>query len=168
MKADELITRLATTHPDVPVTFIQCDLADLKSVQAAAQRFLGQADRLDVLYANAGVMALPPSQTKDGYETQFGTNHMGHALLIKLLLPLMLRTAEEPQSDVRIINVSSIAYKQAPKEGIAFDTLKTPQADLGSLIPGGKWARYGQSKLANMLYTRELAQRHPKIGRAHV
>lgn len=162
-KADELIVKLGAKHPDVPVTFIQCDLADLTSVKRAAEEFLEKADRLDVLYANAGVMALPPGVTKDGYEIQFGTNHLGHALLIKLLLPLMLQTAEQPSSDVRIINLSSIAYKQAPREGIAFDSLKTPQADLGSMIPGGKWTRYGQSKLANMLYAKELAKRYSSI-----
>lgn len=162
-KADELITRLRTLHPDVPVTFIKCDLADLSSVKEAAEIFLAQSRRLDVFYANAGVMALPPGLTTDGYEIQFGTNHLGHAHLINLLLPIMLQTAEEPNSDVRIINMSSIAYKQAPTEGIAFETLKTPQANLGSIIPGGKWTRYGQSKLANMLYAKELSKRYPSI-----
>ena len=145
------------------MTFIKCDLADLSSVKQAAETFLAQSRRLDVFYANAGIMALPPGLTTDGYEVQFGTNHLGHAHLINLLLPIMLQTAEEPNSDVRIINMSSIAYKQAPTEGIAFETLKTPQANLGSMIPGGKWTRYGQSKLANMLYTRELAERYPSV-----
>lgn len=108
-------------------------------------------------------MAFAPGLTKDGYEIQFGTNHLGHALLIKLLLPLMLRTTEQPNSDVRIINMSSIGYKQAPKEGIAFEKLKTDQDGLGGMIPGGRWSRYGQSKLANMLYARELAERYPNI-----
>ncbi|KAK5950099.1 hypothetical protein OHC33_008814 [Knufia fluminis] len=163
-KADELIVKLHSNHPDVPVSFIQCDLTDLSSVKAAAEQFLAKADRLDVFYANAGIMALPPGQTKDGYEIQFGTNHMGHAMLIKMLLPLMERTAAQPGSDVRIINMSSIGYKQAPREGIAFDTLKTRQADLGSFLTGGgKWTRYGQSKLANLLYARELAKRYPSI-----
>lgn len=108
-------------------------------------------------------MAFPPGQTKDGYEIQFGTNHMGHALMIQMLLPLLQRTAEEPNSDVRIINMSSVAYTNATSEGIAFDTLKTPQAKLGGMIPGPTWARYGQSKLANMLYARELAKHYPQI-----
>lgn len=136
---------------------------DLGSVKQSAESLLAQTDRLDVFYANAGVMALAPGTTKDGYETQFGVNHVGHAYLLKLILPLLLKTAKEPISDVRIINMSSIAYKQAPKEGIAFDSIKTGQEGLGSMIPGGRWARYGQSKLANMLYARELAKRYPSI-----
>lgn len=104
-----------------------------------------------------------PGLTKDGYELQFGTNHLGHALLIKLLLPLLLRTAETPNSDVRIINMASVAYAQAPKEGIVFETLKTNQDGLGGMLPGGRWSRYGQSKLANLLYARQLAQRYPSI-----
>ncbi|KAK5069686.1 hypothetical protein LTR64_008130 [Lithohypha guttulata] len=107
-------------------------------------------------------MALDAAVTKDGYEVQFATNHIGHALLIKLLLPMMLRTAELPDSDVRIINMASTAYKTAPSEGIAFGSLKTNQDGLRGMI-GGKWTRYGQSKLANILYARELAKRYPSI-----
>ncbi|ETI27222.1 hypothetical protein G647_09905 [Cladophialophora carrionii CBS 160.54] len=164
--AQSVIDKVRRTNPDVPVTFIQCDLADLSAVKTAAAEFLAQAQRLDVLYANAGIMALPPGTTRDGYELQFGTNHMGHALLVRLLLPLMQRTAREQQpgaADVRIIISSSVAYKQAPREGIAFETLKTSQDGLGGLIPGGKWCRYGQSKLANMLYAQGLAKRYPEI-----
>ncbi|EXJ61659.1 hypothetical protein A1O7_02088 [Cladophialophora yegresii CBS 114405] len=163
--AQSVIERVKGTNPDVPVTFIPCDLADLSSVKTAAQNLLTQTQRLDVLFANAGIMALPPGTTRDGYELQFGTNHMGHALLIKLLLPLMQQTAKNhDDADVRIIISTSVAYKQAPsREGIAFETLKTPQDGLGGLLPGGKWCRYGQSKLANMLYGRELATRYPEI-----
>jgi len=116
-----------------------------------------------VLFTNAGVLGLPPGQTKDGYEIQFGTNHLGHALLIKLLLPIMLRTAEDPTSDVRIVSLTSTAYRLAPKGGISFDSVKTPQAELGGMIVSGKWVRYGQSKLANMIYAKELAKRYPSI-----
>jgi NAD(P)-dependent dehydrogenase (short-subunit alcohol dehydrogenase family) len=161
--AQAVIDKVKSANPDVPVTFIECDLANLSSVKKAAEKFLAQADRLDVFYANAGIMALPPGTTQDGYELQFGTNHMGHALLIKLLLPLMQRTAEQPGADVRIILSSSVAYKQAPSEGIALETLKTPQDGLGGMIPGGKWCRYGQSKLANLLYARSLAKQYPNI-----
>ena len=162
-KAQQVIEKVKSANPDVSVTFIECDLADLSSVKKAAEQFLAQADRLDVFYANAGIMAFPPGTTKDGYEIQFGTNHMGHALLIKLLLPLLQRTAEQPGSDVRVVMSSSVAYKQAPKEGIAFDTIKSPQEKLGGLIPGGKWSRYGQSKLANLLYAKVLAKQYPNI-----
>jgi len=109
---------------------------------------------------NAGVMRVPPSRTKEGYEIQFGTNHVGHALLIKLLLPLMENTAEQPNADVRIVCLSSRLSFAHPKGGIVFDKLKTDQSDLGAL---GSWYRYGQSKLANLLYARELARRYPKL-----
>lgn len=112
---------------------------------------------------NAGIMAVDAGTSKDDYEIQFQVNHLAHALLIKLLLPLILRTAGEPGSDVRIINMASVAYQQAPKMGIDFATLRTGQASLGSMIPGPKWSRYGQSKLANLLYPSELAKRHPQI-----
>lgn len=162
-KANELIAKVNKESPGVPLTFIRCDLADLSSVKQATNELLSKTDRLDVFYANAGIMANPPGLTKDGYELQFGTNHMGHALMMKMLLPLLQRTAEQPNSDVRIINMSSIAYKQAPSSGIEFDTLKTPQEKLGGMIPGPKWSRYGQSKLANQLYAKELAKRYPQI-----
>ena len=112
---------------------------------------------------NAGIMATEAAKTKDNYEIQFQTNHLSHALFIKLLLPIMTQTAAQPNSDVRIINMSSIAYQQAPKMGIDFATLKTDQSSLGNIIPGPKWSRYGQSKLANMLYPAQLAERYPEI-----
>lgn len=108
-------------------------------------------------------MAAPPSVSKDGYEIQFATNHLGHALLIKLLLPRMLETAAQSSSDVRIINLTSIAYKTVPSSGIEFATLKTDQSSLDRFYEPSKWVRYGQSKLANMLYARELARRCPSI-----
>jgi NAD(P)-dependent dehydrogenase (short-subunit alcohol dehydrogenase family) len=108
-------------------------------------------------------MALDPGLSQDGYEIQFATNHLGHALLIKLLLPCMLNTASQPNSDVRIINLSSVAYKTVPSNGIDFNTLKTGQARLGTTLKPGKWMRYGQSKLANLIYPQELARRYPSI-----
>lgn len=162
--ANRLIKRIQTSTPNVRLTFIGCDLAALESIQAAAKRFLSMFDRLDILVCNAGIMAVDPGTTEDGVEVQFGINHLGHALLIKLLLPLMLQTARASDSDVRIINMSSIAYQQAPKIGIDFATLHSDQSLLGNVIkPGHKWSRYGQSKLANMLYAQELARRYPSI-----
>jgi NAD(P)-dependent dehydrogenase (short-subunit alcohol dehydrogenase family) len=113
---------------------------------------------------NAGIMATPNVLTKDGYELQFGTNHLGHALLIKLLIPLMLETASRPNADVRIITLSSLTYKHfTPSQGIEFQKLKTKGANYGSYFNFNKWVCYGQSKLANMLYAAELAARHPSI-----
>ena len=142
--------------PGTNVTFVECDLASLASVQAAVQRFSIQ--RLDILMCNAGIMAQPPGLTKDGYEVQFGTNHVGHALLIKLLLPTLLRTAEQPGADVRVIILTSLGFRGHPKAGIVFKDLRTTQESAF-----GPWIRYSQSKLANILYAAELARRHPNI-----
>ena len=157
--AESLIGETKATNPNVKVTFLECDLASLDSVERAAKRFTSASQRLDILMCNAGVMALPPGLTKDGYEIHFGTNHLGHALLIKLLLPTMLRTADTPNSDVRIVCLSSLAYLGHPLSGIAFKDLRTTQ----DMIVGGLWIRYGQSKLANILYAAELARRYPQI-----
>jgi NAD(P)-dependent dehydrogenase (short-subunit alcohol dehydrogenase family) len=112
---------------------------------------------------NAGIMATPASMSKDGYEIQFATNHMGHALLIKNLLPTLLNTASQPNADVRIINLASVAYNSAPPAGIEFSKLKTKGANFGAFYAPNKWLCYGQSKLANVLYPTELAARYPSI-----
>jgi NAD(P)-dependent dehydrogenase (short-subunit alcohol dehydrogenase family) len=91
-------------------------------------------------------MALPPGLTADGYEIQSGTNILSHALLIKLLLPLMLTTAKQPSADVRIVLLTSEGYAFHPSGGIVFRDLKTSQSGIGLL---GPWQRYGQSKLAS-------------------
>lgn len=144
---------------NVHITFLECDLASLTSVEKAVKQFTSESQRLDILMCNAGVMALPPSLTKDGYEMQFGTNHIGHALMIKLLLPTLLQTVEKPDADVRVVFLTSIGFRFHPTGGIDFPTLRTTQ-DTGAT---GAWVRYGQSKLANILYASELARRYPKI-----
>lgn len=100
-------------------------------------------------------MACPYSLTKEGYEIQFGTNHMGHALLTKLLLPVLLETAAQDGADVRIVNITSMGHMMAPSGGILWDQ--------AALEKQNTWRRYGQSKLANILFTRELAARYPQI-----
>jgi retinol dehydrogenase-12 len=102
-------------------------------------------------------MATPPGTTKEGYEIQFGTNHVGHALLTKLLLPKLEATAEKPDADVRIISLSSTGHQFAPKGGLLLDKVHSETSSIGTV------ARYGQSKLANILYSNELAKRYPKI-----
>lgn len=141
--------------PDAPIEYLPLDLASFSSIADAANTFKSKEKRLDLLINNAGIMAVPYSLTSDGYEIQFGTNHLGHALLTKLLLPVMLETAKEPGADVRIINVSSLGLWLAPSGGINWDqNLLEKQYTL---------RRYGQSKLANVLFTRELAARYPQI-----
>lgn len=132
------------------------DLTSFASIKSAAETFLAKEQRLDILVNNAGVMAVPFSTTTEGYEIQFGTNHMGHALLTKLLLPVLLKTAEQPASDVRILNLSSMGHVMAPRpQGIL--------TDAKALEKRSTLVRYGNSKMANILFTRELAARYPSI-----
>ena len=141
-----------------PITFLQCDLTSLPSVQNAAQQFARKEKRLDILILNAGIMATPPGTTEQGYEIQFGTNHIGHALLTKLLMPTLFETAELPDSDVRVISLSSAGHALAPvTKGIDFSELKTDMASSFTMT------RYAQSKLANVLFIKELAKLNPKI-----
>ena len=155
-KAEAAIAEIKKNVPDARITFLELDLASLASVKKAADAFIASSDKLHILLNNAGIMALPPSTTKEGYEIQFGTNHMGHALLTKLLMPTLQRCAEE-SNDVRIVNVSSAGHQMPPKGGLA---LKDATSDMASY---STWVRYGQSKLANVLITRELARRYPTI-----
>lgn len=112
-------------------------------------------DRLDIVICNAGVMALPPGKTEQGHEIQIGTNHVGHHLLIKLLLPTLERTAAMPGSDVRVVTTSSVAHDRAPPLETMLDTEK--------LCGTGTWTRYGASKVANILFAAELARRYPTL-----
>jgi NAD(P)-dependent dehydrogenase (short-subunit alcohol dehydrogenase family) len=102
-------------------------------------------------------MMHPPGLTKDGYEVQFGTNHVGHFLLTRLLLPLLQKTASDPKNDVRIINLTSDGHRAAPSGGFDPNAVKTDMKEFLSL------RRYGQSKLANILFTTELVRRYPEI-----
>ena len=124
----------------------QLDLADLSSVRAFASAWDGP---LDLLVANAGIMAVPQGRTADGFERQLGTNHLGHFALTGLLLPA-LRQAEAG----RVVVVSSNAHWFGR---IDFDDLQ----GVGSYR---RWARYGQSKLANLLFVHELDQRLRAAG----
>ena len=154
-KAEAAINEIKNAVPSANITSLQLDLTSLDSIKAAVDTFQSQTKRLDILMNNAGIMACPPGVTMEGYEIQFGTNHVGHALLTKLLLPTLESTAKDPSSDVRIINLSSEGHNMAPSGGIMFD-----KAKLDAQIT---WVRYGNSKLANILYSRELADRYPDI-----
>ncbi|KAH8654326.1 hypothetical protein BGZ61DRAFT_500566 [Ilyonectria robusta] len=156
-KAKEAIDEIKKTVLDAKIQFLPLDLSSFASVQSAASQVHASSERLDILMNNAGIMATPAAVTKEGYEIQFGTNHMGHGLLTKLLLPLLEKTAAAPGSDVRIINLSSSAHTQAPKEGLVLSEVKS------QMLSSGTWARYGQSKLANIYYTQQLAKRYPSI-----
>ncbi len=126
------------------------DLADLDSVRAFAERFVAEHDTLDLLINNAGVMAPPHREvTKQGFELQFGTNHLGHFALTGLLLPVLLRT---PGS--RVVTVSSFAHEPGT---IDFDDLQLERG----YTP---YRAYSQSKLANLLFMLELDRRLRRAG----
>jgi NAD(P)-dependent dehydrogenase (short-subunit alcohol dehydrogenase family) len=126
------------------------DLASLASVRAAADDAASRTDRLDVLVNNAGVMAPPRGRTDDGFETQMGTNHLGHFALTAWLMPLLLSSA-----DPRVVTVSSSAHRMG---SVDTDDLHYEQR---SYSP---WPAYGASKLANLLFTTELARRAADTG----
>jgi NAD(P)-dependent dehydrogenase (short-subunit alcohol dehydrogenase family) len=126
-------------------TPIACELSEPASVLACVAELLAQQVRLDAIICNAGIMALPKLSQRSGYELQFFTNHIGHFLLVTRLLPLLAPTG-------RVVMVSSNAHRRAPSDGIQFD-------NLGGEKAYKPWLAYGQSKLANLLFARQLARR---------
>ncbi|MGH7819102.1 MAG: oxidoreductase, partial [Candidatus Binatia bacterium] len=141
---------IVAEHPGAAVEVAALDLASLASVRAFAEAFASRHARLDVLCNNAGVMALPRSKTADGFEMQLGTNHLGHFALTGLLLQ---RLASTPRA--RVVTQSSTAHRMGR---IDFDDLHAERSY-------GKWAAYGQSKLANLLFAYELARRLERSGK---
>lgn len=156
--AEELISQIAAQHPDVEILFLPLDLASLESVTTCAAAFTTANDRLDLLFLNSGISSTAPALTTEGYQSQFGINHLGHALLTQLLMPTMLRTQREhADADVRIMVTSSVAHRDVWTKGFDPDGVREADA-YGSAIK-----RYGHSKLANVLFARGLAQRYPRI-----
>ncbi len=133
------------------VDFMDLDLQDFASIERFAAEFLRKHERLDVLVLNAGLILDARSTTKQGFETTFGVNHLGHMLLTELLLERMKASAP-----ARVIVLASDAHKGA-REGLDFDDL------MGERSYGG-WKAYCRSKLANILYTRALAKRLAGTG----
>ncbi|XP_033606909.1 retinol dehydrogenase 13 isoform X3 [Cryptotermes secundus] len=126
-----------------------CDLASQESIIQFAERFKSEHQRLDILINNAGIMRCPHTKTKEGIEMQLGVNHMGHFLLTNLLVDKLKASAPS-----RIINVSSVAHHKG----------KIHKEDLNSDKHYDKAEAYYQSKLANLLFTRELARRLQGTG----
>jgi NAD(P)-dependent dehydrogenase (short-subunit alcohol dehydrogenase family) len=137
----------STSAPEVELEAL--DLASLDSVRAFAERYLERHDGLDLLINNAGVMATPRRRTADGFELQFGTNHLGHFALTGLLIGTM-----ERREDARVVTLSSTAHRTGR---IAFDNLRGDRHYF-------RWRAYGQSKLANLLFALELDRRLRAAG----
>jgi NAD(P)-dependent dehydrogenase (short-subunit alcohol dehydrogenase family) len=127
---------------------VELDLANLKSVRACADHLLAKGEPLDVVIANAGVMATPFGHTADGFETQFGTNHLGHFVLVNRIAPL-IRTGG------RLINVSSAGHRRSNVD------LEDPNFERTPYEP---FVAYGRSKTANILFAVAFDRRHRKHG----
>ncbi len=147
-KARDAIDRIKVTAPDADLAYIPLDLTSLTSVKAAADQVL-EEERLDALVNNAGVMVPPKMQTQDGFELQFGVNHLGHFALTGHLLPKL-----KDQPGARVINVSSAAHKGGH---INYDDLHAEKSY-------SRMGRYSMSKFANILFMYELQRRLEKAG----
>ncbi len=148
-KGERAAENIRALHPEAEVAVMHLDLGDLASVRQFASVFTMRFDRLDILINNAGVMVPPYSKTKDGFELQFGTNHLGHFALTALLLPKIMAT---PLS--RVVTVSSIAARKA---SINFKNLDGTHGY-------NPMTFYRQSKLANLLFSIELQHRLERAG----
>ena len=127
---------------------VELDLASLASVRACAQALLDQDKRFDLVIANAGVMACPLSHTADGFETQFGTNHLGHFVLVNRIVPLLA-------SGARVVSLSSAGHRFANVDLEDPNFRHTPYAE---------FVAYGRSKTANALFAVEFDRRHRRDG----
>lgn len=152
-KGTTAIANVKKVHPTADIALLQMDLTDLASVVAAAKHFLTLETALHGLVNNAGIMATPFEITRDGHEAQWQTNYLSHWVFTEHLIPIMLRTSlTVPPGGVRIVNLSSSGHLGAPKGGIHFEDT--------SLREEGIWARYGQSKLANVLHAKTLDRKY--------
>lgn len=149
-KAIQAMARIRESAPKAQLHFLPLDLSSQESVHALAKLFYEQYEELDYLINNAGVMWLPKSLTKDGFEAQIGTNHLGHYALTGLLLPALLN-----KNGARIVTISSIAHRGG---NIDFDDLFFEKR------PYGKHKAYAQSKLANLVFAIELDRRLNQHG----
>ncbi|CAK7206824.1 hypothetical protein SEUCBS139899_009630 [Sporothrix eucalyptigena] len=139
-KAEQTARDIKAVAPNVKTLVVELDLSSIDQVRQAAAKLIARNVTIDVIVNNAGVMASPYRTTKDGIELQFGTNHIGHFLFTNLLLETHL--AQSPEKSLRIVNVSSDGFRYGPN-GATYE----------------RWVAYGQSKTANMLYSRSLAHK---------
>ena len=148
-KGETAAETIRNEEPAGKTKVMRLDLSDLSSVKQFAQEFRAEYTQLDLLINNAGVMATPYGKTEDGFEMQFGTNHLGHFALTGLLIDLLKKT---PRS--RVVTVSSYAHLMGR---INFN-------DLNSEKRYQTWMAYGQSKLANLLFAYELQRKLNENG----
>jgi NAD(P)-dependent dehydrogenase (short-subunit alcohol dehydrogenase family) len=144
-KASMAVARIRAEIPEAKLHALSLDLADLDAVAVGVATYAQTFTRLDILICNAGVMVPPYGQTKQGFELQFGTNHLGHFALIGRLMPPLIASGS-----ARVVVVSSLA---AHFGHIDFDDLQWQHRRYA------KWHAYGQSKLANLVFALELARR---------
>jgi NAD(P)-dependent dehydrogenase (short-subunit alcohol dehydrogenase family) len=149
-RAEGAVAEVAAAVPGADLEPGVADLGDLDSIRAFAESYSGGEDVVDVLINNAGVMACPFGQTANGFETQFGTNHLGHFLLTALLYPA-LQAAEQP----RVVTLTSAGHSRADVD------LEDPNFERSDYSP---WVAYGRAKTANALFARELARRAAPDG----
>lgn len=148
-RGDVSLREIKDRSKNSSVYLLKLDLASTSSIREFSKNFHRVETRLDILICNAGIMAIPKALTEDNFEMQLGVNHLGHFLLTNLLLDMLKLSAPS-----RIVVVSSMAHSIG----------KINKDDLMSEKKYGKWAAYGQSKLANILFTRELAKRLADSG----
>lgn len=158
--AQALKTSIQQETPDAKIIVLRMDLSSLSSVRLFAQQFISLDLPLNILINNAGVFCKTYRKSEDGFEMSFATNHLGHFLLTNLLLERMVESAKESGVQGRIVNVASCLHTWVGNKGIAFDTLNDKQSYVESI-------NYAQSKLANILHSKELARRL-KEARAYV
>jgi NAD(P)-dependent dehydrogenase (short-subunit alcohol dehydrogenase family) len=150
-KGEEAVSSIRAEVPGAVVAVEELDLASLASVRAFAERVATELESVDLLINNAGVMAPPRRETADGFELQFGTNHLGHFALTGLLLGEL-----EGRQGARVVTVASTAHRFGR---IRFDDLQWERGY-------GRWRAYGQSKMANVLFGLELDRRLRAKGSA--
>jgi NAD(P)-dependent dehydrogenase (short-subunit alcohol dehydrogenase family) len=151
-KVKATVADIEAQVPGAVVDVVDLDLSDLARVVAAADEVRDRYDRVDILVNNAGIMATPKATMADGFELQVGTNHLGHFAWTATLWPLLA------SSSARVVTISSLAHTWA--RGIDLDAF-TPE---GSSRRYGKWRVYGESKLMNLLFAKELDRRVKAAG----
>ncbi|MFC4606002.1 SDR family NAD(P)-dependent oxidoreductase [Rhodococcus kronopolitis] len=153
--ADTVAARIREAHPGVEPEVFGVDLANLESIRALVVRLSARRLPVDVLINNAGVMYPPLQRTRDGFELQFGTNHLGHFALTTALLPALTAAADRSGRPARVVTLSSDAHRAHPVD------LVDPNFESRAY---DKFVAYGQSKAANVLMTVELQRRFGEQG----